>query len=34
MRNIFDKNNKINYSKYNDIIYDYDNIEEEMAKII
>ena len=34
MRNIFGKNNKINYLKYNDIIYDYDNIEEEMAKII
>ena len=34
MRNIFDKNNKINYNKYNDIIYDYDNIEEEMAKEI
>ena len=34
MRNIFGKNNKIDYNKYNDIIYDYDNIEEEMAKEI
>ena len=35
MRNIFDdKNNKINYKNYNDIIYNYDLIEEELGKII
>ena len=34
MRNIFSKNNTINYSNYNDIIYDLDYIEEEMGKII
>jgi hypothetical protein len=35
MRNIFDdKNDKINYKNYNDIIYDYDLIEEELGKII
>ena len=35
MRNIFDdKNDKINYRNYNDIIYDYDLIEEELGKII
>jgi len=35
MRNIFeDKNNKINYRNYNDIIYNYDLIEEELGKII
>ncbi len=34
MRNIFDKNNKINYKKYNEIKYDYDLIEEELGKII
>ena len=34
MRNIFAKNKLINYSNYNDIIYDLDYIEEEMGKII
>ena len=35
MRNIFDdKNDIINYTKYNDIIYNYDLIEEELGKII
>ena len=34
MRNIFVKDNKINYSNYNEIIYDFDYIEEEMGKII
>ena len=37
MRNIFDNkndDNQINYSNYNDIIYDYDLIEEEMGRII
>ena len=34
MRNIFDKNNKINYKNYNDIKYDYESIEEELGKII
>ena len=34
MRNIFDKNNKINYKNYNEIKYDYDLIEEELGKII
>ena len=35
MRNIFDKkNNKINYNNYNDIIYNYDIIEEELGKKI
>jgi len=35
MRNIFDdKNDKINYRNYNDIIYNYDLIEEELGKII
>ena len=35
MRNIFQKdNNIINYKNYNDIIYDYDFIEKELAKII
>ena len=34
MRNIIQKGNKINYEKYNDIEYDYDFIEEEMAKEI
>ena len=35
MRNIFDdKSDKINYKNYNDIIYDYDLIEEELGKII
>ena len=33
MRNIFNKNDKtINYQKYNDIIYNYDLIEEELGK--
>jgi hypothetical protein len=34
MRNIFSKDNTINYKNYNDIIYDYDYIEEELGKII
>ena len=34
MRNIFTKNNKINYKNYNDIIYNLDFIEEELGKII
>ena len=34
MRNIFDKNNKIDYKKYNEIKYDYDSIEEELGKLI
>ena len=34
MRNIFDKNNKINYKNYNDIKYDYELIEEELGKLI
>ena len=35
MRNIFDdKSDKINYGKYNDIIYNYDLIEEELGKLI
>ena len=35
LRNIFMKNkNEINYSNYTDIIYDYDNIEEELGKKI
>ena len=34
MRNIFGENNKINYKNYNDIIYNYDFIEEELGKLI
>jgi len=36
MRNIFDNknDNKINYRNYNDIIYNYDLIEEELGKLI
>lgn len=34
MRNIISKDNTINYKNYNDIIYDYDYIEEELGKII
>ena len=35
MRNIFtDKKNEINYSNYNDIVYNYDIIEEELGKRI
>ena len=34
MRNIFEKDNKINYINYNDIIYDFDYIEKELGKII
>ena len=34
MRNIFSKDNIINYKNYNDIIYDYDFIEKELGKII
>ena len=33
-RNIFDANGKIDYSNYNNFIYDYDKIEEELGKII
>ena len=33
-RNIFGKNGKINYSDYNTFIYDYDQMEEELGKII
>ena len=34
MRNILEKGNKINYEKYNEIGYNYDFIEEELAKKI
>jgi hypothetical protein len=34
MRNIFTKDNKINYKNYNDIKYNLDFIEEEMGKLI
>ena len=34
MRNIFDKENKINYKNYNEIKYDYELIEEELGKLI
>ena len=34
MRNIFQKKDKINYRNYNDIIYDFDYIEQELAKLI
>ena len=34
IRNIFSKDNIIKYKNYNDIIYNYDYIEEELAKII
>ena len=34
MRNIFSKDNKINYKNYNDIIYNLEFIEEELGKII
>jgi len=34
MRNIFTEENKINYKNYNNIIYNYDFIEEELGKII
>ena len=34
MRNIFTKDDKINYKNYNDIIYDLDYIEEELGKKI
>ena len=34
MRNIFGEDNKINYKNYNDIIYDYELIEEELGKLI
>ena len=33
-RNIFGDNEKINYSNYNNFIYDYDRIEEELGKIV
>jgi hypothetical protein len=32
MRNIYTKEGKINYKGYNDIIYDYDYIENELGK--
>ena len=34
MRNIITKDNKVNYKNYNDIIYNYDFIEEELGKVI
>ena len=34
MRNILNDNKKINYKNYNDIIYNYDFIEEELGKLI
>ena len=34
MRNIFETDNKINYKNYNDIIYDFDYIEQELGKLI
>ena len=34
MRNIISKDNTINYKNYNDIIYDFDYIEEELGKLI
>ena len=34
LRNIFSKDNTITYKNYNDIIYNYDYIEEELGKII
>ena len=34
MRNIFDSENKINYKNYNNIIYNFDYIEEELAKLL
>ena len=34
MRNIFQKKDNINYKNYNDINYDFDYIEKELAKII
>ena len=34
MRNIFEEKNQINYKNYNDIIYNYDFIEEELGKLI
>ena len=33
-RDIFGDNGKINYSNYNNFVYDYDRIEEELGKII
>ena len=33
-RNIFGKDGKINYLEYNNFIYDYDKIEEELGKIL
>ena len=33
-RNIFGENGKVNYSDYNTFVYDFDNIEEELGKII
>ena len=34
MRNIFDSENKINYKNYNNIIYNFDYIEEELANLL
>ena len=34
MRNIFEEENKINYRNYNDILYNYDYIEEELGELI
>ena len=34
MRNIIETNDKINYKNYNDIIYDFDYIEQELGKLI
>ena len=34
MRDIFDSENKINYKNYNNIIYNFDYIEEELAKLL
>ena len=34
MRNIFSKDNKINYKNYNDFIYNYEYIEQELGRLI
>ena len=34
MRNILTDSNKTNYKNYNDIIYNFDSIEEELGKIV
>ena len=33
-RNIFQENGQINYFEYNTFVFDYDNIEEQLGKII